>query len=103
TLHSHPRDLHPLPTRRSSDLEESEVRVAVRPEVGVVREKAALVRQADEVWRRKIVGSVDERREHAVTQPGKPVLGEELVEAASRSEEHTSELQSRENLVCRLL
>src|SRR5690606_39825786 len=32
-----------------------------------------------------------------------PVLGEEEGEAAARSEEHTSELQSRENLVCRLL
>src|SRR5690606_41136840 len=29
--------------------------------------------------------------------------GEDFVEVAQRSEEHTSELQSRENLVCRLL
>src|SRR5690606_37225443 len=32
-----------------------------------------------------------------------PIVGYLLVEAAVRSEEHTSELQSRENLVCRLL
>src|SRR5207302_10889015 len=30
-------------------------------------------------------------------------IREELIEAEQRSEEHTSELQSRENLVCRLL
>src|SRR5690606_41198049 len=31
------------------------------------------------------------------------VRGEQLLDHPSRSEEHTSELQSRENLVCRLL
>src|SRR5690606_41505890 len=30
-------------------------------------------------------------------------IGEEVLPLAERSEEHTSELQSRENLVCRLL
>src|SRR5690606_41314685 len=34
-------------------------------------------------------------------QPG--ALVDQLVEGVLRSEEHTSELQSRENLVCRLL
>src|SRR5436309_7175878 len=44
----------------------------------------------------------------AVKQPGALTMGileetlDEIVEV-SRSEEHTSELQSRENLVCRLL
>src|SRR5690606_41318512 len=33
--------------------------------------------------------------------PRQPLLG--VVDIACRSEEHTSELQSRENLVCRLL
>src|SRR5690606_40511833 len=32
-----------------------------------------------------------------------PLMIRELTEMAIRSEEHTSELQSRENLVCRLL
>src|SRR6266700_5298584 len=32
-----------------------------------------------------------------------PLDGSGLVQSANRSEEHTSELQSRENLVCRLL
>src|SRR5690606_32554023 len=30
-------------------------------------------------------------------------VGKTFIDSASRSEEHTSELQSRENLVCRLL
>src|SRR5690606_41507492 len=34
---------------------------------------------------------------------GSPADGEEEAEPVARSEEHTSELQSRENLVCRLL
>src|SRR5436309_11357199 len=35
--------------------------------------------------------------------PGKVTLAGESAGGMSRSEEHTSELQSRENLVCRLL
>src|SRR5690606_40313320 len=31
------------------------------------------------------------------------IMGDELARRSTRSEEHTSELQSRENLVCRLL
>src|SRR5690606_40127172 len=47
-----------------------------------------------------------------LTAPGCPVAGEmpgwvadavEPIDGVKRSEEHTSELQSRENLVCRLL
>src|SRR5690606_40578800 len=42
---------------------------------------------------------VDARSPH---EPGSMLLGDELwpAESALRSEEHTSELQSRENLVC---
>src|SRR5690606_29550538 len=36
-------------------------------------------------------------------QPLGPFLGKSFATSVSRSEEHTSELQSRENLVCRLL
>src|SRR5436309_12432815 len=47
------------------------------------------------VWRRRPSAGSSRRR----TLPGtNPVTSEE-----TRSEEHTSELQSRENLVCRLL
>src|SRR5690606_42012929 len=87
-----PRSLHSFPTRRSSDL---------RP--------AAFC----------TLPSMDSRRA-AITTPGaKPgcslaasfarssawarALGSASASSRARSEEHTSELQSRENLVCRLL
>src|SRR5690606_40691791 len=41
------------------------------------------------------------RRETAPSTSGAPRLGQ-ILRDLSRSEEHTSELQSRENLVCRL-
>src|SRR5690606_41541044 len=39
----------------------------------------------------------------APTGTGKTLIADYLTETSFRSEEHTSELQSRENLVCRLL
>src|SRR5690606_40311253 len=39
---------------------------------------------------------------HARDQAAGPVLGHQAFVEVARSEEHTSELQSRENLVCRL-
>src|SRR5205085_12115417 len=78
----YPRVLHPFPTRRSSDL------------VGRVVGSAAGIR-AD------AGGVVAQRPRHVALRPvradqrGGPV--------AVRSEEHTSELQSQSNLVCRLL
>src|SRR3712207_7271763 len=36
-------------------------------------------------------------------QPGRPIRGEHALHQGVRSEEHTSELQSRQYLVCRLL
>src|SRR6266511_930552 len=49
--------------------------------------------------------SLPERpREHREIDEGRPRLRPVVaVDAGDRSEEHTSELQSRENLVCRLL
>src|SRR5690606_1133008 len=38
-----------------------------------------------------------------ISEDGYIVTNNHVVQGASRSEEHTSELQSRENLVCRLL
>src|SRR5690606_41685701 len=43
------------------------------------------------------------RRGHAVSRRLPTIHGTRLEDAGPRSEEHTSELQSRENLVCRLL
>src|SRR5690606_41311895 len=92
--HCDPRALHSLPTRRSSDLSQ------------------VLVAKGDEVRRRLL--PADQLAQDA--QAGRQVaqrVGEEVDEHDRdaggldlrhlRSEEHTSELQSRENLVCRLL
>src|SRR5947209_20506887 len=79
--HDH-RDLHSFPTRRSSDLsitvEDDGVSVAQRQPLGVF--------------------SADHDR--VADGPGQRILP--LIDHA-RSEEHTSELQSRQYLVCRLL
>src|SRR5436309_12201132 len=66
--------LHPFPTRRSSDLGEE------------ARPRRAAIRGRD----------VTAGAAHAG-------LGERVEVRRGRSEEHTSELQSREKLVCRLL
>src|SRR5205085_8200773 len=83
---AYPRDLHSFPTRRSSDLE-----------------------RAGEGRLRRPVPD-------ALSAAGRDVHGVQLLpgvrllrlcqlgaDAAGRSEEHTSELQSQSNLVCRLL
>src|SRR5690606_42009154 len=81
-----PRDLHSFPTRRSSDLA---FRLAL--DGGVPSMPLGALRHA--------FGDED------LTATATP-LGPRFmlyVERPARSEEHTSELQSRENLVCRLL
>src|SRR5207302_7353726 len=72
-----PRCLHSFPTRRSSDL----------------------------LWRAPDPRSVRTARLSADVSRAVRSVGRELRPRAPehRSEEHTSELQSRENLVCRLL
>src|SRR5207302_10100431 len=69
-----PRVPHSFPTRRSSDLHRS----------GVARARNAGAEQA----RGELLIFLDDQQ---------------LAPGLLRSEEHTSELQSRENLVCRLL
>src|SRR5438105_10228928 len=86
-----PRDLHSFPTRRSSDLDDEVLPFA-----------------ADE-GERGNAGEIDQLR--GCCQP-LPHGGNQRLPAGdvtrvagvtSRSEEHTSELQSRVDLVCRLL
>src|SRR5690606_41279325 len=75
-----PRELASFPTRRSSDLREEQRWLPFysygRDKVGDMREKHWYM------W---------------------PLVRVESYQQEGRSEEHTSELQSRENLVCRLL
>src|SRR5688500_19297522 len=88
-LISHPRHLHSFPTRRSSDL----VRFR-EPSSQLVRDRALVLGEAVRVEQADRDGVGVERRERAEL---------ERFEHALRSEEHTSELQSPCNLVCRLL
>src|SRR5690606_39819725 len=91
-----PRDLHPFPTRRSSDLTAPP---GTRP------------RRAAAVPARDPPAAPVPRPGTAPSRPAPPPLRTAGPEDAPRlprrrrprSEEHTSELQSRENLVCRLL
>src|SRR5690349_21981762 len=74
------RDLHSFPTRRSSDLE-----------------LAAL----DSTQRQQLLADLPEHKRAEMTlliAEAEPMIAGKL-----RSEEHTSELQSRRDLVCRLL
>src|SRR5207302_10053133 len=93
-------DLHSFPTRRSSDLQRGERLLAVVDGLGVGGDRRVPDGRVVPVARgcREVLGSLAVVGE----EPGwrgalLPFAGE------GRSEEHTSELQSRENLVCRLL
>src|SRR5690606_41599795 len=89
------RDLHAFPTRRSSDLIDMPAPFGKR---------ADEVRYAD--WRMSLGGEqrywldYGEFLSLVLSLPDKDW---QRVRGEVRSEEHTSELQSRENLVCRLL
>src|SRR5690606_41653494 len=83
------RDLPSFPTRRSSDLDDQ--RRARKSRQFLL---AAIVRQ------RRIALRGEFRQHLADTMTRLAAIEDE---APRRSEEHTSELQSRENLVCRLL
>src|SRR5207237_10145424 len=82
-VHAPPRDLHSFPTRRSSDL-------LRRDDEGRGESYAEILARA----------GLDEVEGSGAGMPD-PAANEHY--AMHRSEEHTSELQSHLNLVCRLL
>src|SRR5690606_39453183 len=93
------RVLHAFPTRRSSDLDCGilffvvfGIATVARLAREIVEEKADRLSQETTCRRAASV-----KRITAMSRCQSPYFGEE------RSEEHTSELQSRANLVCRLL
>src|SRR5690606_39708132 len=101
--HPHHRDLPSFPTRRSSDLHTLDL--TGRDRTGALVDCSAVVDRYEfaNVGVRRLV-------EQVAAPFGIPVsvqagLGDAQtpVSKLTRSEEHTSELQSRENLVCRLL
>src|SRR5690606_39683932 len=92
-------DLRPCPTRRSSDLDR---RGGGRDSPGGAGYSARFRRLGavrDE--------AVSQQCHHSRADPARlmrwAVRGRHWTSGGQRSEEHTSELQSRENLVCRLL
>src|SRR5690606_41345998 len=93
------RDLHSFPTRRSSDLHHPAMRFVApaRRELGlrtVFNCLGPLTNPARATH--QLLGAFEDGL--------RPVLARTLRSlGVTRSEEHTSELQSRENLVCRLL
>src|SRR5690606_41847211 len=93
------RDLHSFPTRRSSDLD-----LLITVDAGnlwYAAERGALRPTDSEVLRRNIPAHLrdPEDRWFALSVRARTIV----YDTRDRSEEHTSELQSRENLVCRLL
>src|SRR5690606_40413587 len=92
-----PRHLHSFPTRRSSDLPD---RDALQR-----RGRACAARRAEGCARddRRSAGSLHDSSERRAAATSAEAAHDIESERADRSEEHTSELQSRENLVCRLL
>src|SRR5207253_8736617 len=92
-----PPDFHSFPTRRSSDLS----RVSQRDElvVCVLLPGCSAPARANSVS----IPAVRNRRDAARTRGLKKADSEMEFFFIDRSEEHTSELQSRGHLVCRLL
>src|SRR5690606_41777646 len=94
--------LHSVPTRRSSDLcarsfKASPCKCMNWSSLPIMRPPMGLVSSMAQLWAGRPTPIGQERR----LLYGYSPLG--LHGSSLRSEEHTSELQSRENLVCRLL
>src|SRR5690606_41650684 len=93
------RDLLSFPTRRSSDLfqrpSRSTSRVTSAVTLGLPSRSPPIQERKRKGWHSSGRGAPSRSRQSRSRWRGRS--------AAHRSEEHTSELQSRENLVCRLL
>src|SRR5207249_10695163 len=95
--HPHPLVLHPFPTRRSSDLppDSCQERSPIAP--WVVREKGGGPACTNEARPSRWLAAEPSLGGPGLNRPARPPV------VLTRSEEHTSELQSRFDLVCRLL
>src|SRR2546427_7923958 len=84
-----------------------EIKVLISTSVDAAQEGSAQVAQAGQVMD-DIVGSVRKVSDMigeitASSTEQRDGIGQDVIHDLSRSEEHTSELQSQSNLVCRLL
>src|SRR5205085_3420810 len=98
-----PRYLPSFPTRRSSDLKQLQkfyqslspsTRADMSRFVAASKQSATRVRRAERMAER-LMETMEAERELP------PLMRQAFVQNAGRSEEHTSELQSQSNLVCR--
>src|SRR5690606_41968711 len=97
------RLLPSFPTRRSSDLQDllaacaEQCQQAVR---GNLRERLGMIEVVAVLRAFALLAFDDACPDHAIRREPRPQLADERgIFAPARSEEHTSELQSRENLV----
>src|SRR5690606_41903681 len=98
-----PRDLHSFPTRRSSDLPGTTPWGGPRFTSGTAEALTGHLARTSPTCADR-AGSFNAMTARDLPGPSVPQPGGAPGPApGARSEEHTSELQSRENLVCRLL
>src|SRR5690606_42046085 len=91
-----------FPTRRSSDLSLRSVRHSEPPRRAFVQ-RSFLSRSARLAYAASLLDSRTQTARAASRFPLARRVSPSASTDSGRSEEHTSELQSRENLVCRLL
>src|SRR5690606_41319621 len=98
----YPCDLHPFPTRRSSDLFAFAQAAFAAGQRDDAAETLLTMIQRDPEWNE---GAAKAKLLQIFEAIGleDPWVAAQRRRLSLRSEEHTSELQSRENLVCRLL
>src|SRR5690606_39800343 len=95
------RDLHSFPTRRSSDLL---IQIAHNVDIGQHTVIAAQtgISGSTKIGEHNVIAGQVGIVGH-IKLANRTKIGAQAGVSKTRSEEHTSELQSRENLVCRLL
>src|SRR5206468_12363204 len=93
--------LHSFPTRRSSDLVRESARTTPNSYTGKALSEICALDSLAEIATVHLdhAAHLMQARAHALSDP----VAERLLARCARSEEHTSELQSRSDLVCRLL
>src|SRR5690606_40699617 len=101
---THPRHtLHSFPTRRSSDLSSAATPASLSlRSSGSAYSSAILSKLLMSTWVDRVVNSGN-KPSSSSTSYIRSAPKDTPTPVIPRSEEHTSELQSRENLVCRLL